>query len=85
MHSSQMYTVGPAINFLTSFWLLPQKEQLKLLPLSGPFALILHAVRRGLSLKRMRKRAYDLGLVWHSPYVNGFAEKYLSQRETSPA
>jgi hypothetical protein len=27
MHSSQMYTVGPAISFLTSFWLLPQKEQ----------------------------------------------------------
>jgi len=26
-HSSQMKTVGPAINFLTSCWLLPQKEQ----------------------------------------------------------
>src|ERR1700719_2161991 len=26
-HSSQMKTVGPAISFLTSCWLLPQKEQ----------------------------------------------------------
>src|ERR1700683_1744961 len=26
MHSSQMYTPGPAISFLTCFWLLPQKE-----------------------------------------------------------
>src|SRR5215813_3190298 len=27
IHSLQMYTVGPAISFLTSFWLLPQKLQ----------------------------------------------------------
>src|SRR6202158_6460410 len=26
-HSSQMKTVGPAMSFLTSCWLLPQKEQ----------------------------------------------------------
>ena len=26
-HSSQINTVGPAISFLTSCWLLPQKEQ----------------------------------------------------------
>src|SRR5204862_6381097 len=26
-HSSQITTVGPAISFLTSCWLLPQKEQ----------------------------------------------------------
>src|SRR5688572_3308663 len=32
MHSSQMYTVGPAISFFTSFWDLPQKEQLRLPP-----------------------------------------------------
>ena len=30
MHSSQMYTVGPAMSFFTSFCDLPQKEQLKL-------------------------------------------------------
>ena len=29
-HSSQMNTVGPAISFLTSCWLLPQKEQYKI-------------------------------------------------------
>src|SRR5690606_35960054 len=28
MHSSQMYTPGPAISFLTCFWLLPQNEHL---------------------------------------------------------
>ena len=27
MHSSQMNTDGPAISFLTSCWLFPQKEQ----------------------------------------------------------
>src|SRR6185436_12291745 len=26
MHSSQMYTPGPAMSFLTCFWLFPQKE-----------------------------------------------------------
>src|SRR5258708_14390558 len=26
MHSSHMYTPGPAISFLTCFWLLPQNE-----------------------------------------------------------
>ena len=26
MHSSQMYTPGPAISFFTCFWLFPQKE-----------------------------------------------------------
>src|SRR5574340_1215286 len=38
MHSSQMNTDGPAMSFLTSCWLLPQKEQYKSLspdPLSA--------------------------------------------------
>jgi hypothetical protein len=30
MHSSQMYTVGPAMSFFTSRWLLPQKEHWRL-------------------------------------------------------
>src|SRR6266542_985249 len=32
-HSSQMYTVGPAMSFLTSLWLLLQKEQRRTSPL----------------------------------------------------
>src|SRR5437660_7904216 len=32
-HSSQMYTVGPAMSFLTSRWLLLQKEQRRTSPL----------------------------------------------------
>src|SRR3954464_11882432 len=32
MHSSQIYTPGPAISFLTCFWLLPQKEHLSRSP-----------------------------------------------------
>src|SRR5579859_3321961 len=32
MHSSQMYTPGPAISFLTCFWLFPQKEHLSRSP-----------------------------------------------------
>src|SRR3954464_4972801 len=34
MHSSQMYTPGPAISFLTCFWLLPQNEHLSRSPVS---------------------------------------------------
>ncbi len=32
MHSSQMYTPGPAMSFLTCFWLLPQNERLSRSP-----------------------------------------------------
>src|ERR1700733_11642955 len=38
MHSSQMYTPGPAINFLTCFWLFPQKEHFSRSPPSPNFA-----------------------------------------------
>src|ERR671920_307991 len=34
MHSSQMYTPGPAMSFLTCFWLFPQNEHLSRSPLS---------------------------------------------------
>src|SRR5687767_11520793 len=37
MHSSQMKTDGPAISFLTSCWLLPQKEQYRTFSLDEPF------------------------------------------------
>jgi len=37
MHSSQMNTDGPAISFLTSCWLLPQKEQYKVFSPDEPF------------------------------------------------
>jgi len=35
MHWPQMYTCGPAINFLTCFWLFPQNEHNRRLPESG--------------------------------------------------
>src|ERR1041384_2015868 len=35
-HSSQMNTVGPAMSFLTSCWLLPQKLQYRVLRESPP-------------------------------------------------
>src|SRR5436190_11751369 len=38
MHSSQMYTPGPAISFLTCFWLLPQNEHLSSSPVSPNLA-----------------------------------------------
>ena len=38
-HSSQMNTVGPAISFFTSCWLLPQKEQNRVFLLS-PFSVL---------------------------------------------
>src|SRR5205823_9651468 len=38
MHSSQMYTPGPAMSFLTCFWLLPQNEHFSRSPPSPNFA-----------------------------------------------
>ena len=40
-HSSQMKTVGPAISFLTSCWLLPQKEQYSVFLESLPLDLVI--------------------------------------------
>src|SRR5215212_11410344 len=46
-HSSQMNTVGPAISFRTSCWLLPQNEQYSVfLESLVPTLLILVSVRR---------------------------------------
>src|SRR5258706_7874055 len=42
-HSSQMKTVGPAISFLTSCWLLPQKEQYSVFFESLPLDLVIAA------------------------------------------
>ena len=39
MHSLQMYTEGPAMSFLTSFWFFPQKEQYKSLSSLSVFSL----------------------------------------------
>src|SRR5580704_17921298 len=40
-HSSQMKTVGPAMSFLTSCWLLPQKEQYSVFLESPPLDLVI--------------------------------------------
>src|ERR1700733_171642 len=42
-HSSQIKTVGPAISFLTSCWLLPQKEQYSVFLESLPLDLVIAA------------------------------------------
>src|SRR5580698_3346185 len=42
-HSSQMKTVGPAMSFLTSCWLLPQKEQYSVFFESPPLDLVIAA------------------------------------------
>src|ERR1700730_1338692 len=42
-HSSQMNTVGPAISFLTSCWLLPQKEQYSVFLEALPLDLVIAA------------------------------------------
>src|ERR1700691_2239470 len=42
-HSSQMNTVGPAMSFLTSCWLLPQKEQYSVFLESPPLDLVIAA------------------------------------------
>src|SRR5258708_20224497 len=38
MHSSQMYTPGPAMSFLTCFWLFPQNEHFSRSPPSPNLA-----------------------------------------------
>src|SRR4029077_7618338 len=43
MHSSQMYTPGPAISFLTCFWLFPQNEHFRRSPPSPMRAMVLGA------------------------------------------
>src|SRR5437868_4329053 len=40
-HSSQMNTVGPAISFLTSCWLLPQNEQYSVFFESPPLSFVI--------------------------------------------
>src|SRR5665647_954262 len=52
-HSSQMNTVGPAINLRTSCWLLPQNEQYSVfLESLVPTLLILISVRRSIPSAR---------------------------------
>ena len=46
MHSSQMNTDGPAMSFLTSCWLLPQKEQYRSFSLEEPFFSAMDVVKR---------------------------------------
>ena len=41
MHSSQMYTPGPAMSFLTCFWLFPQNEHFSRSPPSPMRAMVL--------------------------------------------
>jgi uncharacterized protein (TIGR01244 family) len=48
---------------------------------SAPFALILHAVRKRLTLPTLKKRAAQHGLVWRSPFLNGFVERYFAVLE----
>src|SRR5581483_5786230 len=47
MHSSQMYTVGPAMSFRTSSWLFPQNEQTRLPVRSSPCFAIEAPLRLG--------------------------------------
>src|SRR5580698_4981562 len=44
-HSSQMKTVGPAMSFRTSCWLLPQKEQYSVFLDSPPLTLLIGTPR----------------------------------------
>src|SRR6202051_4728218 len=43
MHSSQMYTPGPAMSFLTCFWLLPQNEHFSRSPPSPMRAMVVES------------------------------------------
>ncbi len=53
---------------------------------SGPFALIWHAARRGLSFAHVRKKAQSLGLYWNSPFLPDFIRRSIQRlREAEQA
>src|SRR5215212_6301108 len=60
MHSSQMYTPGPAMSFLTCFWLFPQNEHLSRSPLSPIRATWLTSSSKGTALLLPRELALSL-------------------------
>src|SRR5437868_11485549 len=59
-HSSQMNTVGPAISFLTSCWLLPQKEQYSVFFESPPLALVITDSLHASSARRRQETSFVL-------------------------
>src|SRR5687767_14352548 len=65
MHSSQMYTPGPAMSFLTCFWLLPQNEHLSRSPPSPMRATVCFPFAMG--------DAWTIGIqrLLVLPYVDG--------------
>jgi uncharacterized protein (TIGR01244 family) len=52
---------------------------------SGPFGLILHAMRQRLPLRHVMERAQRLGLVWRSPLLNEFVANYLEHKSMAAA
>src|ERR1700688_4570900 len=64
-HSSQMNTVGPAINLRTSCWLLPENEQYSVfLESLVPTLLILVSVRRSIpSARSLHSGTYQYRVV----------------------
>src|SRR5947208_14314880 len=63
MHSSQMYTPGPAISFLTCFCDFPQKEHLRRSPPSPNFATRLSPLTHARDLWHLGQFAADDDLV----------------------
>src|SRR4051812_9418786 len=71
MHSSQMYTVGPAISFLTSFWALPQNEQVRDAP-----------SRFSMGIARVKAyRGVDVGTSRRPPRFRVAADTYIGRVE----
>src|ERR1700719_4938642 len=66
-HSSQMNTVGPAISFLTSCWLLPQKEQYSVFLESPPLDLVIAALSPAERARSGRNRYAHAGTRARKP------------------
>src|SRR6185312_1761316 len=81
MHSSQMYTPGPAISFLTCFWLFPQNEHFSRSPPSPMRATHILLCRAGLQPashyprepRRYRLSGPDCGLRTAPPASRRFS------------
>src|SRR5688572_20364684 len=76
-HSSQMKTVGPAISFLTSCWLLPQKEQYSVFFESLPLDLVIATPSPAPAGCRARRAAF-------APCRFGGSRQYRGRRRYRP-
>lgn len=51
---------------------------------SAPFALLFHALRRGMDAERVLMKARELNLKWRAPMITDFMKNYLARAQQKP-